>query len=61
MLKDILTSLAVGAAAGLALFLVMWVITTFAIVKVVVVGILTVVLALAAIWAIGEIIREFIR
>lgn len=58
---DIIKSLAVGAAAGLVIFLVMWVITTFAIIKIVVVGILTVVFALATIWAIGEIIREFIR
>lgn len=60
-MRDIIKSLAVGAAAGLVIFLVMWVITTFAIIKIVVVSILAAVTALATIWALGEILRDMLR
>ena len=60
-MRDIIKSLAVGAAAGLALFLVMWVITTFAIVKIIGVGVLGIALLLVATWGAGEIIRDLVK
>lgn len=60
-MRDIITSLAVGAAAGLVIFLVMWLVTTFAIVKTVTVVLLGVFFAVATMWAAGDIIRDLFK
>lgn len=60
-MDDIIKSLAVGAAAGLVIFLGMWVITTFAIVKTVTVVLLGVFFAVATMWAAGDILRDLFK
>lgn len=52
---DIIKSLAVGAAAGVVIFLVMLLITTFPIVKTIVVGGLFIALLLVLALGVGEI------
>jgi hypothetical protein len=60
-MRDIIKSLAVGAAAGVVISLGMLLLITFPLLKTIVVGTLFVSLLVVTVWGVGEILRDLFK